>query len=301
MSVTLESPAVLSHYSPAYLAEYIGYQVIGVAIAFMVLETVFVILRSLARRKTLSPLGWDDYLIIPALVVNLGMCAHGISQSTTTLRRHGTRLKSSTVMVNITGAGHHLPAVIIQHGPAKLVVWSKMIYASIWIYSVAVVLPKMSILCLYLRIFVRKPQRITCYVLMGVLITHMISTVFAATFECTPVAHLWDKTIAGHCFDAVAFYRIASLPNIITDVIMLFLPMPMIWHLKLSTARRISLTFVFLTGSMLVPIEPLRHCGLTLLSGIVASGIRTAIFFRINALQDTTCALPSFNDHLGLC
>lgn len=87
MSVTLESPAVLSHYSPAYLAEYIGNQVIGVAIAFMVLETVFVILRFVARRKTLSPLGWDDYLIYPALVVNLGMCAHGIGQSTTTLRR----------------------------------------------------------------------------------------------------------------------------------------------------------------------------------------------------------------------
>lgn len=60
MSVTLESPAVLSHYPPAYLAEYIGYQVIAVAIAFIVLEIIFVVLRSIARRKTLSPLGWDD-------------------------------------------------------------------------------------------------------------------------------------------------------------------------------------------------------------------------------------------------
>ncbi len=88
---------------------------------------------------------------------------------------------------------------------------------------------------------------------MGVLISHGIASVFAATFECTPLAHLWDKTIAGHCFNAVAFYRLASLPNIITDVLMLCLPMPMIWQLKLSTARKISLTFVFLTGSMSVP------------------------------------------------
>ncbi len=159
-------------------------------------------------------------------------------------------LISSIVMVHLTGAGHHLPAVIIQHGPAKLVVWSKCIYASIWIYSVAVILPKMSILCLYLRIFVQKPHRIATYVLMGVIIAHGISTVLAATFECTPVSYLWDRTIGGHCFDAVAFYRLASLPNIITDVFMLCLPMPMIWRLKLSTARKISLTFVFLTGSM---------------------------------------------------
>lgn len=86
MSVTLESPSALSHYSPAYLAEYIGYQATAVAIAFIVLETVFVVLRSVARRKIPSPLGWDDYLIIPALVANLGMCAHGISQFTMTLR-----------------------------------------------------------------------------------------------------------------------------------------------------------------------------------------------------------------------
>lgn len=102
MSVTLESPAALSHYSQAYLAEYIGYQVIAVAISFIVLETVFVVLRSLARRKTLSPLGWDDYLIVPALVVNLGMCALGISQLTMTSRKP----KNNADDLNSNGTPH---------------------------------------------------------------------------------------------------------------------------------------------------------------------------------------------------
>ncbi len=87
MSVTFESPAALSHYSQAYLAEYIGYRVIAVAVTFIALETVFVVLRSVARRKIPSPLGWDDYLIIPALVANIGICVHGISQLTMTSQR----------------------------------------------------------------------------------------------------------------------------------------------------------------------------------------------------------------------
>jgi len=62
----------------------------------------FVVLRSIARRKTLSPLGWDDYLIIPALVANLGMCAHGISKLTMSLRRPG----SDSNVFNSNGTPH---------------------------------------------------------------------------------------------------------------------------------------------------------------------------------------------------
>lgn len=44
-----------------------------------------------------------------------------------------------------------------------------------------------------------------------------------------------------------------SVPNIVTDLIMLLLPMPVIWRLKLPTKQKIALTGVFLLGSLYDP------------------------------------------------
>ena len=49
------------------------------AIAFLVLDTTFVALRFLARTvKKQAGFGWDDWLIIPALIAGIGVCVSGI-------------------------------------------------------------------------------------------------------------------------------------------------------------------------------------------------------------------------------
>lgn len=68
------SPAL----SSSYLNADIGGRLIGVSVAFLLLDTAFVALREIARRQTSSTYGWDDYLIAPSLVANVGLCIHGI-------------------------------------------------------------------------------------------------------------------------------------------------------------------------------------------------------------------------------
>lgn len=53
-------------------------------------------------------------------------------------------------------------------------------------------------------------------------------------------------------FSKEAFVRWSTLPNILTDVIMLILPLPSIWNLQLRTPLKIGLTITFLTGSLYV-------------------------------------------------
>lgn len=65
--------------SPEYLREYSGGTLIAVSVVFIVLDLFFVGLRELARHRTKATWGWDDYFILPALVVNIGLCIHGIS------------------------------------------------------------------------------------------------------------------------------------------------------------------------------------------------------------------------------
>lgn len=153
------------------------------------------------------------------------------------------------VMVQVAGVGHHLPAVLI-HSPSKLVTWAKCIYALEWIYLAAVALPKLSILCLYLRIFVQKPYRMVTYVIIGMVISNWIAFILASTFQCSPVEYQWNKKISGHCFDVQTYYKFVNVPNILTDAVMLVLPMPMVWHLNIPRTHKLGLTVVFLAGSV---------------------------------------------------
>lgn len=130
-----------------------GDRLIAISICIMILAISFVALRSYAQRMTTSSYGWNDYLIAPALVANIGVCAHGISKNGYLVFYQDTEFIS--VVVKIADVGRHLPAVLIE-SPSKLATWAKCIYALELIYLAAVALPKLSKLCLYLRIFVQK-------------------------------------------------------------------------------------------------------------------------------------------------
>lgn len=69
-----------------------------------------------------------------------------------------------------------------------------------------------------------------------------------AFLGCTPVARNWDKTIAGHCVDLVAFFRWNGICNLVLDVLILLLPLPMVWRLNISVRQRLELSGVFLLG-----------------------------------------------------
>jgi hypothetical protein len=66
-----------------------------------------------------------------------------------------------------------------------------------------------------------------------------------------PIAYAWDKTIeGGKCFDFRAFATSSSVPNIVTDVAVLFLPIRTVTELRISIGRKAGLMLIFLTGSV---------------------------------------------------
>lgn len=65
-------PTIFDGFPPGYKEEYIGYILQNTAIAFIVLETVFVALRYLAQRIGRKPFGIDDWLMMPAWLFCFG-------------------------------------------------------------------------------------------------------------------------------------------------------------------------------------------------------------------------------------
>ena len=129
--------------------------------------------------------------------------------------------------------------------------WGKVIFAVEILYSLAVALPKLSILALYLRIFTDKRYRISTWVLAAIISGTAVAVSLTAIFQCSPVLYAWDKSIpGGSCINVAAFYVYCSVPNVITDIAVLLLPLPMIFKLHANQSQKVGLSIVFLLGAM---------------------------------------------------
>ncbi|KAF2150185.1 hypothetical protein K461DRAFT_208694, partial [Myriangium duriaei CBS 260.36] len=226
-----------------------------VAIAFTVLNTIFLGLRFLSKRIGRMPFGIDDWLMIPGYIVCLGI--HAIC----------------FVVVNYGGVGYHL-SVVFQESPHKIIVWAKSLVAAPFLYCLAVTFPKLSILVFYSRIFIIKAQRVITFVLMGVIIATAISGIVAAAFECVPLEKVWNRGIPGTCYNIAAYFQYGALPNAITDFVMLLLPIPTVWKLQATLKVKMGLLVTFMIGGL----------------GLITSIIRTTEFFKFNPLVDGTRA-----------
>ena len=126
----------------------------------------------------------------------------------------------------------------------------KVIYATRVIYLLIVTAIKCSILFFYLRLspstkFHRwvKATMVACSI-EGVLFISM------ALFQCTPVERFWNFAIPGHCINVLAFFRAETALNLVTNVAIILLPMPMVWRLHMALRRRILLAGIFASGLM---------------------------------------------------
>ena len=154
-------------------------------------------------------------------------------------------------LVTDGGVGYHVERWVV-YDPMKIFDWAKVLFVVELTYLLSVCMGKLTILAIYARIFTSKGMLYTTYTLAGVVIASWFGSSIACILQYLPVGCQWDPNATGYCrsFDILAFFRYLSLPNIITDVFMLVLPMPMIWQLKLSRSQKFGLTGVFLTGSM---------------------------------------------------
>jgi len=58
--------------------------------------------------------------------------------------------------------------------------------------------------------------------------------------------------VTGHCINIESFFLGQAIPNIVTDGILLALPLPLIWDLHLPKGQKMALSGVFLLGSLYV-------------------------------------------------
>lgn len=113
---------------------------------------------------------------------------------------------------------------------------------------------------LYLRLF---PTRIFTWLCWAFLVENVacaIATYVAACLICEPFAYNWDRTIInGHCGDQQKFYLWCGIQNLLSDVITIIMPVPLLWNLHLPRIKKISLTLVFAMGAGYLAYPTITH------------------------------------------
>lgn len=106
----------------------------------------------------------------------------------------------------------------------------------------------------------------------------MVTTVFAIIFQCIPIEYNWDTTIdGGHCINIGQFALVTSILNVLTDVTILILPLPLVQKIQVTPQKRRGLMLLFALGG-----------------GACVVGItRAAWIGKLNGTVDATCKFSS--------
>jgi hypothetical protein len=77
--------------------------------------------------------------------------------------------------------------------------------------------------------------------------------------QCMPIQAFWDRTKAASCrVDLPAFFIVSAVPNIITDFVLLALPLHAVWQLHSGRVQKIALTATFLIGGFVCIVSIVR-------------------------------------------
>ncbi|PYI00820.1 integral membrane protein PTH11-like protein [Aspergillus sclerotiicarbonarius CBS 121057] len=227
-----------TQYSAAYLAQS---RVIEVAVGYSVpipieiLTTLWRLWIKL-RPSSKTALAFDDYLMLWATIIGVGVCVSGL------------------IYGPPYGFGRHVAAL-----PAKEVETFMMgDYIFSHFYDVAIASTKLSVLALYYRIFITPKFRLVVILTAVWVILWLMTMEIVLGLECRPIQKFWDSSVEGKCFNLVAFSYFTNIANLVTDIWIFLLPLPVILRLQITRNKKIGLSLLFSVGLATCAISAAR-------------------------------------------
>ncbi|KAL4938328.1 hypothetical protein BDV06DRAFT_215183 [Aspergillus oleicola] len=175
------------------------------------------------------------FIVLPCVAVALrlyGRHLKGVSLDISDYLIMGGLVRSLVSVLNC-GVGHHMAEVIQEHGTGPVMLFMKELVAIQILWAVGNSCVKLSLLSFYCRVF-----SFPCFILMAKAI---------ATFIL-----LWALAITGAL-------------NLITDLIVLTMPMPYLWKLEMRPSQKLPLIAVFAIGLFVCIATIMRLVSLSLL------------------------------------
>ncbi|WKT54436.1 hypothetical protein QSH57_005020 [Fusarium oxysporum f. sp. vasinfectum] len=197
----------------------------AILVTFSVVSATAVALRTYIRSRVLHSFGRDDGFMVTAQVLTLGAAV-------------------AIGLENKYGLGYHT----WEQPTSAYVPYMKSFYASVVVYNIATCLVKTGILFQYRRVFALPIiQRITLYGIIF-MVAWTVVIAFLNILVCVPVAKFWDSNLPGRCLDALTIWYVMAGFNLVTDIAIFCLPLPVIKSLNLPPRQKIMLFAIFSLG-----------------------------------------------------
>ncbi|CCF31928.1 hypothetical protein CH063_04407, partial [Colletotrichum higginsianum] len=120
------------------------------------------------------------------------------------------------------------------------------------------------------------------------------SQLFISALQCIPVSGFWDKGVKAKCIPNQPQWYINAAGNIITDVAVFALPMPIFWHLSLPRKQKILLIGIFSLGFFTVAISIVRIRFLNIPADFTWANVDASLWSIGEISSAVTCAcLPT--------
>ncbi|KAF6230565.1 hypothetical protein HO173_011102 [Letharia columbiana] len=214
----------------------------ALALVLSLLTIVVTALRFYARRMKQAALSWDDYMILPALLLTIGTAVCMLVG--TSIGNLGQHTGSGE-----DGSGNEIP--VFDH---RLKVFEQIVFATQLTTTLTFGFTKLSVLLFYKRIFKGTFVKPSVWTMIGVVVVWTLGFFFANLFQCWP---LWiDWTNFGftyqNCINTNAMYLAQAWSDVLTDLIILTLPLPCIWVMQLPARHKAAVSGMFLLGGLTV-------------------------------------------------
>ena len=123
---------------------------------------------------------------------------------------------------------------------------------------------------MYLRLFgCSKPFRYATWVVMAFVTGYLSCNIITLIFGCTPLPKYWKPDEPGHCLVLVKADHAYGSMNVVSDVLLFLLPLPMVWQLKLSPKEKLGVLVIFMGGILYVPTTPYGINKLTIMQQLL--------------------------------
>ncbi|KAI0596914.1 hypothetical protein F4775DRAFT_562414 [Biscogniauxia sp. FL1348] len=205
--------------------------------AGLLLSSVFVAQRVYTKVFVSKKVQAEDYLLLSAWVLSITI----------------TAILLRAIVLGI-GLVHVWEMPLRKYGDYRLYA-----YVAWTFFNLPGSLAKLSILSFYLRL---SPQTSFIWAVRAALaciVVYTVGLLFGTLFACTPMHKAWDVNVTGgHCVNPAGRFIATAVLNLVSDLVILCLPLPIVYKLQVSKAQKFGLLVVFTLASATIVTTTVR-------------------------------------------
>ncbi|KAH6604815.1 mfs transporter [Trichoderma cornu-damae] len=216
-----------------------GPAVLAVTAATLVLASVFVFARMVSRCFIVKRVTWDDRIILLAWLISFFL--------------------SFTICFGVSnGLGKHDEDI----PPEKIPVLRHCEYVFSILYNPALMATKTSILIFYLRLTKNTQMvlRFASWLILAIVNIAGVVLTLINIFQCRPVQAAFNANYKGptKCIPLLTEFICAAPVNVVTDLAILALPIPVLTGMRLPSRQKTILVFTFALGIFVAIVDVVR-------------------------------------------